>query len=288
MNSEGTVKIAVITGASSGLGRALAIQSASRGLLPVLLARSHSGLLQTMSLVLEALPEKHSWLRDIADKVELCLSCDLALEPVAAAALVRDCFNEIAERIDDRAVRLMLLVNNAGTASFSDFADESVENLSQQIRLNFEAAVVFTHSLLAFAERGCQIVNVTSTAALCPGPGMALYYASKAGMLSWSRALEFELADRGVQVLSYCPGPLKTEFVEKAGIQQRAYLEAAPDAATAAGKLMDRIYELNKCRGLYIYPFKYRLLATLQRWVPQNAAVSAVRRELQRRKGVAQ
>ncbi|GAB6088960.1 SDR family NAD(P)-dependent oxidoreductase [Spirochaeta dissipatitropha] len=288
MISERTIMTAVITGASSGLGRELAIQSASRGMLPILLARSHSGLLQTMSAALEALPEEYSWLKKIADENELCISCDLALDPAAAAEQVRSCMKKLADRSDAAAARLMLLVNNAGAASFGDFAGERIADLSLQIRLNFEAAVVFTHSLLGLAGKGCQIINVSSTAALCPGPGMALYYASKAGMLSWSRALEFELAGNGVQVLSYCPGPLKTGFVEKAGVQQRDYLDSAPDAATAAGNLMNRVYKRNKCRGLYIYPFKYRLLAVLQHWIPQNIAVSAVMRELQRRKGAVQ
>ena len=191
---------ALVTGASSGIGAAIAAELASRGYSLALVARREERL---RSLAIE-LASEHG--------VEAAvIACDLA-DPAERDRLTDEL------RAGGRAVEL--LVNNAGFGHQADFAPSPRERMVEMVRLNVEAVVDLTSRFLGpMVEKGRGgVINVASTAAFQPLPGSAVYAASKAFVLSFSEAIRTELRGSGVTVTAVCPGPVKTEFTEVAGV----------------------------------------------------------------------
>ena len=193
--------LTLITGASGGIGEALARELAARPSDLILVARSADKL--------QALADELARAHRITAHV---VAIDLA-QPGAAARVA-----EAARAIG----RVDVLVNNAGFATFGPFAASDLAVEIDEIRLNVETLTDLTKRMLPdlLAAKG-RILNVASTAAFQPGPVMAVYYATKAYVLSFSEALAFELKPSGVGVTCLCPGPTKT------GFQARAHQEGA-------------------------------------------------------------
>jgi short-subunit dehydrogenase len=187
-------KVALITGASAGLGVEFAKQLSGRGHRLVLAARRLDRL--------EALARQVGNARAVA--------IDLS-QPGAAGRLVADC-DAAGEEID-------LLVNNAGFGLRGPFARLDAARQREMIDLNVGALTDLCRLVAPrMAERKAgAILNVASTAAFQPGPKMAVYFASKAYVLSFTEALHEEMKPLGVKVSALCPGPTKTEFGEVAG-----------------------------------------------------------------------
>lgn len=139
------------------------------------------------------------------------IAADLA-DPAAPAALFRE--------VTERAGALDVLVNGAGLGVHGLFWRTPLENELETIRVNATALTELTKRFLpGMIERGRgRIVNVASTAAFQPGPLMAVYYATKAYVLSFTEALAEELTGTGVTATALCPGPTRTEFQRKAGL----------------------------------------------------------------------
>jgi uncharacterized protein len=190
---------AVVTGASSGLGREFALALAERGY-PVL-----------------AVARRGERLRALADEVEAGggrlqpLVADLSTPAGVAALLARAA-----------ALEIELLVNNAGVASYGPFASASAERERGLVRLNVEAIVALTRGLMPqLLDRGQGgIINVASQMAFQPMPYFASYAASKAFVLSFSEALAEELRGTAVRVTAIAPGFVSTEFTEVAGSRE--------------------------------------------------------------------
>lgn len=193
------MSLAIVTGASSGIGAELAKLLAADHHDLVLVARREDRL----RALAEELSHRHGVSADV-------VAIDLA-DPDAPAELVR--------RVDGAEVDV--LVNNAGFGLLARFSAGAWQDYAEMLRVNVVALTELTHSLLAgMVARGSgRILNVASTAAFQPGPGMAVYYASKAYVLSFSEALAVELAGTGVSVTALCPGVTDT------GFQQRAHAE---------------------------------------------------------------
>jgi short-subunit dehydrogenase len=191
---------ALVTGASSGIGAAIAAELASRGYSLALVARREERL---RSLAAE-LASDHGIDADV-------IACDLA-DPAERDRLIDEL------RVRGRAVEL--LVNNAGFGHQADFAPSPRERMVEMVRLNVEAVVDLTSRFLGpMVEKGRGgVINIASTAAFQPLPGSAVYAASKAFVLSFSEAIRTELRGSGVTVTAVCPGPVKTEFTEVAGV----------------------------------------------------------------------
>lgn len=212
---------AVVTGASAGIGRELARALAAEGHDLVLVARSRERL--------EALAEELVEAHGVSARA---LPADLAEEGAPAA---------VARRVEAEEGRPVdTLVNNAGLGTYGPFADTPLEETLTVVRVNVTALTGLTRLFLpGLIERGRgRILNVASTAAFQPGPGMAVYYATKAYVLHFSEALATELRNTGVTVTCLCPGPTKTEFqaraeMEASGIARDAWLMDAADVARA-------------------------------------------------------
>ncbi|MFC7227889.1 SDR family oxidoreductase [Salinirubellus salinus] len=194
--SHGTV---LVTGASAGIGRALTDQFAANGWDPVLVARREERLAS-------ACEELEAAFGVDADYVVQDLAVDGACD-----ALYGTVTEELGREVD-------ILVNNVGVGTQGEYVDVEAERDLQQLQLN---VVVPSHLAKLFGrdmkQRGDgYVLNVASSAAFQPGPYMAVYYASKAYLLSFSEALHEELKPHGVTVTALCPGPVETEFQERA------------------------------------------------------------------------
>lgn len=191
---------ALITGASSGIGEALARLLAGEKTHLILAARRKEKL-QALAAELSA---AHGVRVDV-------LPADLSLpdEPLRVVAEV--------ERL---GLQVDLLVNNAGFGLVGPLADRVEADLAEMVQVNVSAVVRLTRLLLPgmLARKRGGILNLASTAAYQPGPTMAVYFASKAFVLSFSEALYAELAGTGVKVTCLCPGPTDTGFSDRSGI----------------------------------------------------------------------
>jgi hypothetical protein len=184
---------ALVTGASSGIGRDLARLLAADGYDVVLVARRADAL--------EALAAELGGAR--------VLAADLA-DPAAPAKL--------AAEVPDVDV----LVNNAGVGDYGPFAEADLAKTLGMLQLNVAALTELTRRYLpGMLERGNgRVLNVASTAAFQPGPLMAVYYATKAYVLSFSEAVAEEVRGRGVTVTALCPGPTASGFQAGAGMEE--------------------------------------------------------------------
>lgn len=189
----------LITGASGGIGYELAKLFARDGYQLVLVARSGNNLIQ----VAEELKNNfHCTVKTIA--------LDLATSPAPKF---------LFDQLQSEGIVVDILVNNAGFGAFGDFAEMPEEEILGQIQLNIAALSHLSRLFLPpmIARRRGKIMNVASTAAFQPGPLMAVYYATKAYVLSLSEALANELRGSGVSVTCLCPGPTNTNFARRAG-----------------------------------------------------------------------
>lgn len=193
---------ALITGASGGIGEALAEIFARNGHNLVLVARTESKL--------SALGQQLGQRYGIS---ALPLAADLA-DPAAPATIVAD--------LTARGIATDVLVNNAGFATYGSFAELDADGELRMLQVNVVALTHLTRLLLPgmLARSRGRIMNVASTAAFMPGPLMAVYYASKAYVLSFSEALNEELRGSGVSVTALCPGPTSTGFQARAQMEQ--------------------------------------------------------------------
>lgn len=191
---------ALITGASTGIGRELAFIAAENGYDVVLVARTASSL-QAVAAEVE---------RKTSRKTHI-FAADLS-QPNAAHALVGDVMNE--------GINVDVLINNAGFGLVGKFWELPEDEQMQMVELNIGALTQLTRLCLPdmVERRTGYILNVASTAAFQPGPLMSVYYASKAYVLSFSEAVHNEVKDYGVKVCCLCPGPTRTEFGNRAGM----------------------------------------------------------------------
>jgi len=199
---------ALITGASGGIGEAIARQLAARGAHLILVARSE-GKMQALAQELSA---KHG-----------------IQAHVIALDLTRPDAGEVLEReVSARQLTVDILVNNAGFGGFSEFWTQDAGEINRMVAVNIAALTDLTRRFLpAMVARGRgRVLNVASTAAFMSGPLMAVYYASKAYVLSFSEAVNEELRGTGVSVTALCPGPVETGFQDAASLGESQLMSA--------------------------------------------------------------
>lgn len=249
-------KTALITGASSGIGKALAAEFARDGYDLVLAARS----VDKMQALANELTQRH--------KVRVTV-IGADLESLDGAA-------RLHAEVQTRNIRLSALVNNAGFGTFGEFKDTALEPAQGMMQLNINALVVLTKLFLPdlIASRG-KVLNVASTAAFQPGPFMAVYYATKAFVLSFSEAIAAELAPHGVTVTALCPGPTVSGFQDKAVMQDSALVKgkSLPTSEEVAAK---GYRAFQRGQRVYIPGCMNWLLAQSVRFTPRNVVTALV------------
>lgn len=257
---------ALITGASAGIGLELARRFAAGGYALALTARRADELAR------------------IADDLKAKYGVPVHVFPLDLA----DSGGPAAlyERVTAAGLSIDVLVNNAGFGTLGPFLDTELETELAMIRLNVSALVELCGRFVpAMKARGSgRVLNVASTAAFQPGPFMAIYYATKAFVLSFSEALWDELNGSGVTVTCLCPGPTRTEFADRAGMNE-TNLFSGPNVM-AVGPVADAAYRATlKGKRLVIPGVWNKVLVFAVRFAPRRMILRIVRRFQQKRNG---
>lgn len=210
-------KVALITGASSGIGQELAAVHAERGGDLVIVARRE----EKLNALKAELENKHG--------IQVMVIAKDLTQPTAPA--------EIYEAVQQAGIEVDYLINNAGFGGRGKFHERAWEKDLAMINLNVVALTAFTRLFLPdFVRRNSgRILNVSSTAALVPaGPLQAVYYATKAYVTSFSNALAEELYDTKITVTALMPGTIETEFARTSGMDQTTLFDNTFSARTVA------------------------------------------------------
>ena len=244
-------KVALITGASAGLGEQFAQRFARDGHDVILVARTASRL--------EALASKLEQEHKVKAHV---LAADLARpeEP-----------QRIFDEVRSRQLEVEFLVNNAGFGSNGPFLDQDMAREAEMVEVNCTALLKLTH---LFARpmrerRSGRILNVASTAGFQPGPFMATYYATKAFVISFTEALAHELKGTGVTVTCHCPGATHTEFAARAGNDKTRLFQRSGVIAQAPEVAEDAYAAMMKGRVLAIHGALNWFGAAMVRFAPR-------------------
>ncbi len=222
MTTDDTVpqQIAVITGASNGIGAAFANLLADKGYQLVLVADQAGDLAAVAEDIQDRTGERPS-----------TIAMDLSAPDAAQSLLAQ---------LHDRAVLPDLLINNAGFGLLGNAVMLDADEQANMINLNISTLTdlsVRCGKLMADRGRG-GIINVSSVAGMLPGPKMAVYYATKAYILSFTEALSAELKGSGVQVTALAPGVTRTGFHERAGMENALMMKlSAPMSAEAVARI---------------------------------------------------
>ncbi len=256
MNSK--TQTVLVTGASGGIGYELA----------KLFARDHYNLV-LVARSTERLNRVASEFQSEFGVTVKTLALDLAAPPATKF---------LFEQLQREGVAVDVLVNNAGFGGFGEFAGMPEEEILGQIQLNVVALTYLTRLFLpAMLARGSgKVMNVASTAAFQPGPLMAVYYATKAYVLSFTEALANEVAGSGVVVSCFCPGATDTGFAKRAGTEEsRLFKKLRPMNAEAVAR--DGYRGLMAGRTVVISGVQNWLVAKSVRFAPRKM-VTAISR----------
>jgi short-subunit dehydrogenase len=250
---------ALITGASGGIGLDLAHEFARDKYDVVLLARTEPRL------------------REIAAELER--EHGISATVIAADLAGPNAARQIVEELRRRNLTIDALVNNAGFGLTGPFVDLDLDAQLEIIQVNITALVHLTGLLLPdmVRRRKGRILNLASTAAFQPGPLMAVYYASKAFVLSFSEAIADELRDSGVTVTALCPGPTATGFASAAGmVSTRLFNLTRPMTSAAVARI--GYAGMKKGHRVVVTGLRNKLMAQSVRVSPRRVVTTIVRK----------
>lgn len=245
-----------ITGASSGIGLELAQLFAADKRSLILVARRRERL--------EKLAASLS--RDFGVEVH---SCPLDLSQ-------QDSADDLCRQLSEQDLQVGTLINNAGFGLVGSFAELDLPSQLDMLSLNIRALTELTHRLLPsmISRRSGGILNVASVAAYQPGPYMAVYYATKSYVLSFSHALRQELRGSGVHVTCLAPGPTQSEFGQVSGLSKFRFFTTGALSAEAVAKAGYRGFKQKK--AVVIPGIRNRVMVSLVKHLPQTLTSSIV------------
>jgi short-subunit dehydrogenase len=247
----------LITGASGGIGYDLA----------KLFARDHHNLI--------LVARSKDKLAQVAAELE---PNGITVKTVALDLAQASAAKSVFEKLKSESLTVDILVNNAGFGALGPFAQMPEEDIAGQISLNITALTELTRLLLPqmIARRSGRILNIASTAGFQPGPLMAVYYATKAYVISFSEAIANELQGSGVSVTCFCPGPTDTGFAARAG-NDKSRLFKKFSAMSSAQVALQAYRALMEGRTLAISGIQNWMLAQSIRFSPRKL-VTAISR----------
>jgi uncharacterized protein len=249
-------KTVLITGASSGIGLEFASLFAKDGYHLVLNARNETKL------------------KEIAEQLKA--DYDATVTIAAKDLSLPDSAEKLTSELLAAGIEVDVLINNAGFAAYGSFDETSWKVEKDMIQVNIMALTALTkHLLPGMIKRNYgKILNVASTAAFQPGPLMAVYYATKAYVLSFSEAINYELRKTNVSVTALCPGATATNFEKRASLESsRLFQSGVMDAQEVA---LNGYNALMREKSLTIPGFKNKVLANLVRFLPRKSILKIV------------
>jgi uncharacterized protein len=251
-------KTALITGASNGIGYELASIHAEHGDDLVVVARTKCKL-----DVLKATLEKRFGIKVLAIEKDLSV-------PGAA--------EEVYHEVNSHNIAVDFLVNNAGFGDISFFAESDWARQEKMINLNVMALTHLSRLILPdmISRKSGKILNVASTASFQPGPTMAVYFATKSYVLSFSEAINNELKDHGVTVTALCPGSTESGFHAAATGEGRHIKERKLPSAREVAEFGYR--SMMKGKAVAIPGIMNSIMATSVRFIPRSIVVKAARK----------
>lgn len=241
------MRIAIITGASSGMGRDFV-----------------SAIDQAYELdEIWVIARREEKLKELVGKAKA------SIRPIALDLSLDNSILHISSLLSETNPDVKALVNAAGYGVFGAFKDITLEDSRGIVDLNDKALVAMTYAVLPFMKRGSAIINLGSNSSWQPVPYMAVYGASKAFVLSFSRALSVELKERGIRVLACCPGWIKTEFFDRAVRDDTIkYYDRFYESKDVVAKAMK---DLKKGKLVSILGFPVRMQVRLVKFLPVKA-----------------
>lgn len=246
-------KTVLITGATTGIGYELAKLFAGDKYDLVIVARNESKLKETASFLQNEF------------KVSVkTISKDLSLLHSAA---------EIYDELKSENRDIEILINNAGFGTHGPFADSKLSIDLEMIYLNISSLLILNRLFLGdmLKKNSGRIMNVASTAAFQPGPFMAVYYATKAFVLSFSEAVSEELSGTNVTVSCLCPGPTETEFQNRAGIRDTKMMNRKKFTVMTAEEVAKKGYkQMMKGKRIIIPGFMNKSGSVLAKFLPRK------------------
>ena len=198
-----------------GLGSEFAKLAAKSGFNPILVARSQEKL------------------EDLARELETQYKVEVTVIPLDLTSPTAP--QEILRRIEEKGSNVEILINNAGFGTSGPFDKSPLEKELGMVNLNISALVALTHLFIHHMKKQGhgRILNIASAAGFQPGPNMAVYFATKAFVVSFSQAITHELRDTGISVTAHCPGATATEFAKTADIQEATLFKLTVAEKTA-------------------------------------------------------
>jgi len=248
------MKTTLITGASSGIGLEFARIFAGQNYNLVLVARSKEKL-QELKKELEKL------------KIQVTV--------IVADLSKKETPQKIKDALKKEKIKIDILVNNAGFGDLKEFKDSDLKKMEDMIQVNITSLTTLTHLFMQdiISNKG-GILNVGSVAGFIPGPKMAVYYATKAYVISFSEAIAKELEKDEVTVSVLCPGPVKTGFAKAADIDGDAVVKGKIPSAREVAEFGYKMFKKGKV--VAVHGLKMNMLKNTVRLLPRHTVVNIV------------
>ena len=237
---------AMITGASSGIGRDIAINLAKLDYDLILVGREREALENVKNI--------------IGDKVKI----KIVVVDLSNLQKVKELY--VLTRNDD----IDLLVNNAGFAKFCSYGDLSVEESLNMMHVNMDAVVAMGLVCIPYMKKGSHMINIASQASFQPLPYQNIYSSTKSFVRNYSRALNVELKEKGICVTAVCPGWIKTDLYKRAEIGARKATTKYVGMVTPDKVAKKALKDAKKCKDISIYSLFTKISHIAAKLLPQR------------------
>lgn len=249
--------VAIITGASSGLGREFALQ----------IAQGYRSV-EEIWLIARREERLHQLERQLMGRKVKIFSLDLKKQ---------EDIEKFGEILSEEKPQIRIMVNAAGYGIIGRVDGMSMEDAAGMIDLNCRALTALTYLALPYFTAGSSLVQMASSAAFMPQPKFAVYAASKSYVLSFSRALAMEVKDRGITVTAVCPGPVRTEFFDIAETYETVRVYKKLAMARADKVVRHALLDVKHGKTVSVYGIPMKLFRVMCKLLPREYMVRLVK-----------
>lgn len=249
------MKIAIITGASSGLGR------------------------EFVSQIQDHFPEiEEYWvIARRSDRLQELHAPGVTVRPISMDLTGDNYVNQLNTLLEQASPEVSLLINNAGCGYLGNFDESSADQQMRMPMLNICAMTAVTRCVLPYMPKHSRMINISSIASFVPNPRMTVYSATKAYVSFFSRGLHEELRPRGISVTAVCPGPMDTEFISIGGIKGHSKTFDILPYCNPVKVVRGALKAAKKGRAVYTPRLFYKFYRVLSGLIPHAILVHAAK-----------